>query len=226
MPEADRSMKRIKPPHIILGVVLVALAVFVVPQFLSEQPGTRKVEGSVITETIDVVDTNASATYTIRSVEGSDLEHESTHMFESLAGLPGVGKASLDTQAYELTVTYHDAVIAESSIRDRLTASGYVAPTLDDATPTVLSEDGSSQRVSVDDLGDGFVPDVIHATAGIPIEMEFSPGTECRIVVKFPELGIEQDISEGGTVALPALEPGEYQIACSGDAQEGLLIVE
>jgi hypothetical protein len=64
------------------------------------------------------------------------------------------------------------------------------------------------------------------AQAGIPIEIEYGPGVECREVVKFPGIGVVQDISEGGTVTLPALEPGEYQIACGGDAHEGTLIVE
>ena len=78
----------------------------------------------------------------------------------------------------------------------------------------------------VNDDGVQFDPYLILATAGVPIEIEFAPGTECRTIVKFPQIGIEQDISQGGTVALPALEPGEYQIACGDDGHEGALLVE
>ena len=82
------------------------------------------------------------------------------------------------------------------------------------------------QRVAVADTGMQFDPYLIRATAGVPIEFDFAPGQECRVIVKFPELGVEQDISQGGVVALPALDPGEYQIACGGDGNEGTLIVE
>jgi hypothetical protein len=67
---------------------------------------------------------------------------------------------------------------------------------------------------------------VIAARAGIPLEIEFAPGQECRTVVKFPEIGVEEEIGQGGTVSLPALEAGTYQIVCGGDGPEGTLLVE
>lgn len=219
-------MKQIKPAYIVIAIVLIAVAVFAIPQILSDQPGARSVSDNVVTETIGVVETNATIVYQVTLVEGSDAEHESDHMFEALAGLPGVGKASLDTQSLEITVAYDDAVIGEAPIRERLVDGGYIMPTLDDAAPTEVAEDGSVQRISINDDGMYFDPNLILAKAGIPIEMEFAPGQDCRVVVKFPQIGIEQDIAEGGTVNLPALEQGEYEITCSGDGHEGILIVE
>ncbi len=219
-------MQRIKPPHIIVAIVLVVFAVLLVPQVLTDQPGARSVKGNVITETIGVVETNATTVYQVKLVEGLDPEHESQHMFEALAGLPGIGKASLDTQSLELTVAYDDAVIDDAPIRERLMDAGYIVPTRDDATPTELAKDGSVQRISITDDGVQFDPNLILARAGVPIEMEFSPGQECRVVVKFPQIGIEQNIAQGGTVTLPALEPGEYEITCGEDGHEGTVIVE
>jgi len=219
-------MQRIKPPHIVIAVVLIVVGAFIIPQVIADQPGARSSDGSTITETIGVVETNATAVFPVSLTEGSGAEHESSHMFEALAGLPGVGKATLDTETLELAVSYNDTQISDGPIRARLLESGYVQPTLEDATPTELAADGSAQHISVTDDGTGFSPYLIRATAGVPITIEFGPGTECRVGVKFPDLGIEQDISQGGLVELPALESGEYQIACSGDGHEGTLIVE
>jgi hypothetical protein len=219
-------MKKIKPAYIVLGVVAVILAVVVLPRLFASQPGMTSVEGDVITETLGDVDTNASAVYEVTLLEGSDPEHESDHMFEALMGTPGVGEASLNMATLELTVAYDEEVVGDSVIREKLLLSGYVQASLEDAAPTEVAEDGSVQRIDVADTGVQFNPYLIRATAGVPIEFHFAPGQECRTIVKFPDLGVEQDISQGGVVVLEALEPGEYMIACGGDGAEGTLIVE
>lgn len=218
-------MPRIKPAHLVLALIAIVFAIFALPQILADQPGARSTSGTQITQTIGVVETNATASFTLQLLEGAGAEHEADHIFECLADLPGVGDATLDTQSLALTVDFDSAAIAEEPIRQRLLEAGYVAPSVADSTPTELAEDGSVQRIAVADDG-GFVPWLIRAKAGVPIEFDFAPGTECRVAVKFPELGVEQDISQGGTVALPALDPGSYTIACSQDGNEGTLIVE
>jgi len=219
-------MPRIKPAHLVLVLIAIIFAVFALPQILADQPGARSTSGSLITETINVTETDSSATFTVKLQEsGAGAEHEADHIFESLAGIPGVGNATFDTESLQLTVAYDSATIAEEPIRQRLLAAGYVTPTVADATPMELAPDGSVQRIAVADDG-GFQPWLIRAQAGVPIEIDFAPGTECRVGVKFPELGVEQDISQGGTVQLPALEAGNYTIACSQDGNEGTLIVE
>ena len=60
----------------------------------------------------------------------------------------------------------------------------------------------------------------------MPTEIDFSPGQDCRVSIKIPAVGIVQDISQGGTVTVPGMEPGQYQIVCSQDGHEGTLIVE
>ena len=217
---------KIKPNHIVIAVVAIIIAAFALPQILADAPGARSVQDNVITETIGVVETNATAVFAINLLEGGDAEHESTHVFEALLGVPGVGKASLNTDTLELTVAYDAAGMDEIYIRERLVEAGYITPTVEDATPMELSDDGSVQTMVISDDGTHFDPYLISAKSGIPIEFEFLPGQECRHTVKFPQLGIVQDISQGGTVVLGALEPGDYQIACSGDGNEGSLVVE
>lgn len=218
-------MPRIKPAHLVLALIAIVFAVFALPQILADQPGARSTSGTEISETIGVTETNAVASFPLQLLEGAGAEHEADHIFEALAGLPGVGTATLDTVSLELAVEFDSATIAEEPIRQRLLEAGYVTPTVADAAPMLLAEDGSVQRIAVADEG-GFDPFLIRAAAGIPIEIDFAPGTECRTSVKFPGLNVEQDISKGGTVALPALEPGNYTIACSQDGNEGTLIVE
>jgi hypothetical protein len=217
---------KIKPAYVILGIVVVILAVLVLPRLFASQPGMASIEGDVISETIAEIDTNATAVYQVTLLEGSDAEHESEHMFEALAGVQGVGTASLDMETLELTVAYDEEAVGDSFIREQLLLTGYLVPSLDDATSTEVAEDGSVQRIDVADTGVQFDPFLISATAGIPIEFHFDPGQECRTVVKFPELGVQEDISQGGVVVLPALDPGEYMIACGGDGMEGTLVVE
>ena len=219
-------MERIRPRHAVVAIIALVFAVAVVPRAFTDQPGTRKVQGTEVAVTIAAVKTNAVARYRTRLTEGGDPQHEIQHMVEALTGLPGVGEAALDAETLELAVTYDDSVIDDGPIRDRLMEAGYVVPTRDDATPTLVAADGSAQRIAITDDGRQFEPYLVLAMAGVPIEMQFAPGWECRVVVKFPELGIEQDIAAGGTVALPALEPGDYTILCGGDAQEATLFVQ
>jgi copper chaperone CopZ len=219
-------MKRIKPPQIILAAVVVVLALLVVPQFVMERAGSRSVSADAISLVIGMGDTNSSADFQVKLLEGSDAEHESTHIFQPLVGVQGIGKAELNAESLVLTVTFDDAVIDEDTIRGKLVEAGYLVATAADYTKTMLDEDGATQRIAINDDGAHFDPTMILAQAGIPLTMEFAPGKECRVSVKLPELGVEQDISSGGTVELPALDAGEYEIVCSQDGHEGVLVVE
>lgn len=219
-------MARLKPTHITFILVLVVFAILVLPQALRDRPGTRRVESNVVTQTMSEAKTNATVVYPVRLIEGQDAAHEAEHMFQALADLAGLGKVSLDTQTLKLTVAYDDAVGGDAPIRERLLGAGYLAPTRDDATPTKLSRDGSLQLITIKDDGKRFDPHLILAKQGIPIKVDFAPGKRCRVTVKFPEIGVTKDIARGGTVTLPALKPGDYQIACGEGGREGTLIVE
>jgi copper chaperone CopZ len=217
---------KIKPVHIVLGFGVLLIAVLALPQLLADAPGAKSTAGSVVTQTVAVIDTDATAAYPMSLLEGSDAEHELDHVVEALTGIPGVGKASLDTETLELTVAYDGSLIDDTVIRQALAGAGYVAASYGEVAAAELAEDGSVQRISVSDEGNGFDPRLIGAVSGVPIEIEFSPGQDCRVVVKFDALGVQQNIAEGGTVQLPALSPGEYDITCGGDGPEGTLLVK
>ncbi len=92
------------------------------------------------------------------------------------------------------------------------------------AQTTTSSEDGR-QVIEVSSQGT-FDPSVT-AKAGQPIRLEFGPGGGCTAAVKFDQLGIYEDLTDGGgTVELPALDPGQYPLICQSDMVMGVLIVE
>lgn len=216
-------MKRINPTYIILAVVLIGVGAVALPRMLGDQVGSRSVDGDRITEVVSEAEADARTTVGIQLVEG-DAEHEADHIFGTLAGVQGVEEATLDAAALELEVAFDSSMTDEGTIRQRLIESGYVAPTMDDATPMEVAEDGSVQRITIRDVG-RFDPFLITAEAGVPIEIEFEPGQDCRTSIAMPDLGIEADISEGATVEVPALQPGSYAILCGeGESEAGIIV--
>jgi hypothetical protein len=121
-------------------------------------------------------------------------------------------------------------VVAVAELERVVDASGL---SLDDARRLGLIEPrkepvraASVQRVSVH-VTDGYDPDTILVSAGVPTEITFSEGHGCLGRVVFDSLGIEADLENGGaTVLLPALSVGTYSFRCGRDIVHGTLIVE
>jgi len=215
------------PKQLLLVIAIVVIAgAFIVAQSLTTgTPGSVTTEGSRITRVMTDARADTAAEFPITLLEGGDAAHESVHIFEAIDGIVGIESATFDTESLLLTVDYDSTALPADFIRSALVSSGYLALTTADATPMELAEDGSVQRIEVADEG-GFNPAFIRAKAGVPAEIVFAPGTECRVTVKFPQLGITEDISQGATVSLPAMEPGTYEILCGGDGSEGAIVVE
>lgn len=218
---------RLTPRHILLitAVAVVAVAFGVTQAMTAGTPGSIERKGSAITRVLGTSTPGESAQFTVALLEGNDAAHESAHIFQSLESVPGLATATLDTETLALDVSFDPAVVRVSDIRTALVRSGYISMTAADATPAVVAEDGSVQRISVTD-DHGFDPSLITAKSGVPLEITFGPGTECRISIFIPALNISQDISQGGVVSLPALDPGTYEIQCSGAAAEASIIVQ
>ncbi len=86
--------------------------------------------------------------------------------------------------------------------------------------------EGDVQRISVDTSA-GYDPNVIRARAGVPIEITFSEGYGCMAQVMSRDLGFYEDLTTGSkTVALPALEAGEYGFSCGMEMVFGTIVVE
>jgi hypothetical protein len=85
---------------------------------------------------------------------------------------------------------------------------------------------GGVQVVEVD-VTDGFAPNVIRATAGVPMEITFGQGSGCMAEVMSADLDFYEDLQSGPrTIALPALEAGEYGFSCGMQMVFGAIIVE
>lgn len=83
----------------------------------------------------------------------------------------------------------------------------------------------ASETVQIDAQGK-FTPSG-PAKAGVPLRLEFGPGGGCTAAIQFKELGIFEDLTDGGgTVSLPALKPGEYPLICQSDMVMGVLQVQ
>jgi len=86
--------------------------------------------------------------------------------------------------------------------------------------------EGDVQRIAVD-ASAGYNPNVIRATAGVPIEITFSQGSGCMAQVMSRDLGFFEDLTAGPkTVKLPALPAGEYGFSCGMEMVFGTIVVE
>lgn len=210
----------------IAAVLIVGVAFVITNAQSANAPGTTKTEGTKITYIISEAEAKSTTEIPVRLLEGSDAAHESAHIFESVAGVQGAASATLDTETLVLTVAYDPALLDPAEVQRTLAAVGYTQPTAADATPAEVSADGTAQSIAIADDGTGLVPNIISAKAGLPLTMTFGPGSECRTTIVLPALNASADIMNGGAIELASLEPGTYEILCSGGGNEGMLIVQ
>jgi len=87
-----------------------------------------------------------------------------------------------------------------------------------------VSRDGT-QTIKVSAVG-SFAPSG-PAKAGVPIRLEFGPGSDCTAAIQFASLGVFEDLTDGGgVVELPALDAGEYPLVCQSNMVMGVLSVK
>lgn len=85
---------------------------------------------------------------------------------------------------------------------------------------------GGVQRISVDLSKGVYDPAVIHAKAGVPLEITFGQGQGCLARVLFPAFGVDQDLTSGGAlVELPAMKAGDYEFSCGMKMVFGKIVV-
>ncbi len=88
--------------------------------------------------------------------------------------------------------------------------------------------EGDVQRISVD-ATNGYDPNVIRLTAGVPAEITFSQASGCMAQVMSEDLGFYEDLTGGPkTIRIEAdvLQPGEYSFSCGMQMVFGTIIVE
>lgn len=87
-------------------------------------------------------------------------------------------------------------------------------------------EAGGAQRISVDLTKGYYDPSIIHAKAGVPLEISFGQGSGCLGSVLIPDFSVDQDLTNGGAVVkLPAMKAGEYSFSCGMQMVYGKIIV-
>lgn len=76
----------------------------------------------------------------------------------------------------------------------------------------------------------GYLPDTIHAEAGVPLRLLFrrEETSSCSEQVIFPAFGKSAMLPTGETIAVDLLPdtPGEYEFTCAMGMLHGRLIVE
>lgn len=138
-------------------------------------------------------------------------------------------------------VTYQ---IAEAASRDLQPVTDAAAPVAADETSPACacctnSGDGEAiegaatlegdvQRIGVN-ATNGYDPNVIKLSAGVPAEITFSQGGGCMAEVMSEDLSFYADLTGGPQtvrIEAEALQPGEYAFSCGMQMAFGTIIVE
>lgn len=215
---------KLSPKHWIWLVGASAIAAILVYQTVADPPGKRTQDGQIVTEIISTAEGDATAVFDITLKEGGDPAHEADHVFDSIQS-QAIEKASFDASTLKLQVQYDSALIAEGDIRQMLATAGYVALAASDGVAATVSADGTSQQLAVTP-GERLDPSLMTAKAGLPLTITLGPGSGHLASVKIEPLGVEQNIVQGGTLELPALQPGTYEFVCTEGYVDGTLIVQ
>ncbi|HEY3317957.1 MAG TPA: cupredoxin domain-containing protein [Coriobacteriia bacterium] len=86
---------------------------------------------------------------------------------------------------------------------------------------------GGLQKVTIDLTTGSYSPNEITAKAGVPLQLDFKgPAKGCNGYVQSQQLGFSQDMSNGGTIQVAALQPGTYTFACSMNMYTAKIIVK
>ncbi|HAL29892.1 MAG TPA: copper-binding protein [Coriobacteriia bacterium] len=88
--------------------------------------------------------------------------------------------------------------------------------------------EGNVQRISVD-ATNGYDPDVIRLSVGVPAEITFSQASGCMAQVMSDDLDFYADLTGGPQtvrIEADALQPGEYSFSCGMQMVFGTIIVE
>jgi hypothetical protein len=177
-----------------------------------------------VTEIISATKGDATAIFDINLKEGGDPAHEADHVFDSIQS-QAIERVSFDASTLKLEVQYDSASIAEGDIRQMLATAGYVALAASEGVAATVSADGTSQQLAVTP-GERLEPNLMTAKAGLPLTITFGVGSGHLASVKIESLGVEQNIEQGGTLELPALQPGTYELLCAEGYADGTLLVE
>lgn len=125
--ERTGPAKRVQPQVVILLCVAVALGFAAFALTSGETVGTTTTTNEHISRVLGDVKADATFSAPLTLSEG-DPAHESTHVFDSLANVPGVHVARIVLQGPIIEIEYASGTVDEATIRAALAAAGYIAP--------------------------------------------------------------------------------------------------
>ncbi|MHB9002919.1 MAG: heavy-metal-associated domain-containing protein [Coriobacteriia bacterium] len=125
VPAATPAAKRgLTPQMIIIAAVALILGGAVFMMASGESPGTTKSTNEYTYKVLTDADGSATLTVPIRLSE-ADPAHESSHVFDAIAGVPGVRSAKVIYAGPSVEIEYDSTQVDETAIRNALTAGGY-----------------------------------------------------------------------------------------------------
>lgn len=225
-PTPTKRMKPIVPMIALVAVLVVGFAA-------AGMKGTSAttVDGK-LTRNFGSPSACQSASLSFTPNQGVDLSRQGEQLLKAFEGMEGVGDVTLDIVQSKIDMGWCESSQTEETMRQAVTATGLVTLSEDGSSsalqPSTATVDaaGKSQTVSVDTSNESFAPSQIGLKAGVPAEISFAKATGCVGEVVFESLGIRQDLSQGATVRLPALEVGTYSFACGMGHVRGQLVVQ
>jgi len=132
-----------------------------------------------------------------------------------------------DTRMFGRTARATALLLVAAAVAFTLTAGGAAPSGTSSAPAGPTSSAAGVQHFDVDMSSGDYVPKVLTAKAGTPVQITFGQGQGCVGTLVFSAFGIQADMTQGPkTFDLGVLEPGEYEWACGMDMQHGVLRVE
>lgn len=115
-----------KPQHRLLLAAAVIFGVALLYMSLTNgDVGTVSRTDTGITQIYSKADGDQTVAIPIQLQEGSDVEHESSHVFDVLNGMIGVERATIALDGTRIDVRYSSSEASEENIRNAYVASGY-----------------------------------------------------------------------------------------------------
>lgn len=120
-----------KPQYrvMLIVAVLFGVALFYMSAANGDVGSVRRTDAG-ITHVYSKVSGDQSLSVPIRLQEGGDVEHESTHVFDTLNGMIGVESATLGLDGSSIEVKYLSSEASEERIRDAFVSAGYTSEQL------------------------------------------------------------------------------------------------
>lgn len=117
-----------KPQHVVLIAALALIgAAIAFMSVTNGGVGTVTTTDTGITHIYSKAKADAEVNLPLTLLEGSGVEHESSHVFDSLNGVIGVQKATIMLDGSAIVVAYASSEVSEASVRAAVAAAGYTA---------------------------------------------------------------------------------------------------